>query len=156
MLQTGRTAGEIARREDIPTLAAVADVYDEATAIAWLAIEIDSVDAVQGANSYNDIARMDAARMIFARYSDMNVSELLRFFTQYKLGEFHEKTSHVGGVQRLLLALRLYRINRDDDVRRLEREEVNLAAAREREEWAARAISYDEYAKDKYNTPEGG
>lgn len=149
VLQSGRTSGEIARREDIPTLAAVAQVYDEATALAWLAIEIDAVDATQGASSYNDVARRDAARMIFSRYADLNVSELLRFFTLFKLGEFHEQTSHVGGVQKLLLALRLYRIRRDDDIRRLEREELNLAAAREREEWAAKAISYDEYVKSK-------
>lgn len=152
VLQSGRTSGEIARREDIPTLAAVAQVYDEATAIAWLAIEIDSIDVMQGASAYNDVARKDAARLILSRYADMNVSELLRFFTLYKLGEFHEQTSHVGGVQKLLLALRLYRIRRDDDIRRLEREELNLAAAREREQWAAKAISYDEYIKSKNDT----
>ena len=151
IIQSGRTSGEVARNDNIPTLAAAAQVYDEATVIAWLSIEIDAVDATQGANAYNDIARKDAARLIFSRYADMNVSELLRFFTLYKLGEFHEQTSHVGGVQKLLLALRLYRIRRDDDIRRLEREEVNLAAARQREEWAAKAISYDEYLESKKN-----
>lgn len=149
ILRSGRTSGTVARNTNIPTLAAVAQVYDEATALAWLAIEIDAVDATQGASSYNDVARRDAARLIFSRYADMNVSELLRFFTLYKLGEFHEQTCHVGGIQRLLLALRLYRIRRDDDIRRLEREELNLAAAREREEWAAKAISYDEYVRTK-------
>ena len=149
ILQSGRTSGEVARNENIPTLAAAAQVYDEATVLAWLSIEIDAVDATQGASSYNEIARRDAARLIFSRYTDMNVAELLRFFTLFKLGEFHEQTCHVGGIQRLLLALRLYRIRRDDDIRRLEREELTLAAAREREEWAAKAISYDEYLKTK-------
>ena len=149
IVRDGGTSGEVARNEKVPTLAAVAHVYDEATAVAWLMVEIDSVDATQGMSSYNEVARRDAAQMIFAKYADMNVSELLRFFTLFKLGEFHEQTSHVGGVQRLLLALRLYRIRRDDDIRRLEREEVNLAAAREREQWAAKAISYDEYVRTK-------
>ena len=149
VVASGQSCGEIARRNDVPTLAAVADVYDEATAIAWLCIEIDSIDITQGAAAYSETARKDAAHLIFAKYADMNVAEFLLFFTRYKLGEFYERVQHTGGVQRLMLALRLYRIQRDDDVRRLEREEVNLKEARERAEWDKKAISYEEYLRQK-------
>lgn len=139
----------MARRTDVPTLANVAEVYDRATALAWLMVEVDTVDLAAGQKAFNDDARKDAAQLIFAKYADMNVAEFLLFFARYKLGEYHERTQHVGGVQRLLLALRLYRIQRDDDVRRLEREEVNLRAAHERAEWDKKAISYEEYLRQK-------
>lgn len=143
------TSGQLRMREDIPTLEAVAHVYDAATAIAWLLIEIDSVDITGGVRALDETSRKDAARLIFAKYSDMNVAELLLFFNRYKLGEYHERVQHVGGVQRLLLALRYYCVQREEDVRRLEREEINLAAARQREERRKKAISYDEYKRQK-------
>lgn len=145
----GQTCGEMALRDDVPTLAAVASVYDEATAVAWLMIQIDSVDVAQGARAFDDLQRKDSARLMLAKYADMNVGEFLLFFGRYKLGEFHEQTEHVGGLQKLMLALRLYRIQRDADIRRIEREEHNLAAAREREEWARKAISYEQYLIEK-------
>ena len=149
VMMLGQTCGEMALRDDVPTLAAVASVYDEATAVAWLMIQIDSVDVAQGARAFDDLQRKDSARLMLAKYADMNVGEFLLFFGRYKLGEFHEQTEHVGGLQKLMLALRLYRIQRDADIRRIEREEHNLAAAREREEWARKAISYEQYLIEK-------
>lgn len=94
--------------EDAPTLLDVVVVYGEATAIAWLNIELDSVDCIQGAQAFGDGARRDAAQLILARYKNVAVPALLVFFANYKLGEYFDATKGVGGVQKVLVALRLF------------------------------------------------
>ena len=149
VIRRGLTSGELALDGRIPTLAQVAEVYGEATATAWLKVQLDSIDAVQGANAFGETARQDAVKLIYARYKDVNVANLLQFFARYRLNEYYEQVAHIGGIQKLLTALRLYIITRDDDARRIARNRDIERAWQQRQEWERKAISYDEYVKTK-------
>ena len=145
MMRRGMTAGELAVNEAIPTLGHVAEQYGDATAVAWLRIQLDAVDVVLGANAFGELARHSAAQLILAKYRDVNVGNLLQFFTRFRCGEYNEAVEHIGGVQKIMTALRLYMITRDDDARRVVRERETERAYREREAWREKAISYEEY-----------
>lgn len=149
MLKRALTAGELATNPEIPTLAHVAEVYGDATAVVWLRNQLDAVDVVLGANAFGELARHCAAQLIFAKYRDVNVGNLLQFFTRFRCGEYNEAVEYIGGVQKIMTALRLYMITRDDDARRVMRERETERAWREREAWREKAISYEEYLAGK-------
>ena len=149
VIRIGKTSGELALDERIPTLAHVAEIYGEATATAWLKIQLDSIDAVLGVNAFGFMAREEAVKLIMTGYKDVNVGNLLQFFVRYKMGEYNEAVAHFGGVQKLMSALRLYLRTRDDDARRVARERDTERAWQTRLEWERKAISYEEYLKTK-------
>jgi hypothetical protein len=149
IVASGVTAGQLATNPYIPTLAQAAEIYGESTALLWLKIQIDNIDSTQGARYWDEMVVRDMARLVLAQYKDVNISNMLQFFARYKLGEYHDRVSHIGGAQRLLAALRLYTEALVDDVKRVQREEFYAAQAQQREEWAARAITYEEYAARK-------
>jgi hypothetical protein len=151
LVRRGYTCGQLALNESIPTLAHVSEVYGNATAVAWLKVQLDAVDRVLGAKAFGELERFDAARLIAAKYRDMNVANLLQFFTRYKLGEYVEDVAHVGGIQKLMTALRLYSITCNDDVRRVAREREDSRNYEQRLEWEKNAISYDEWVISKDN-----
>lgn len=145
VVRLGTTSGELALNGRIPTLANVAEVYGAATVKVWLTVQLDSVDAVLGANAFGELAREEAVKLIMTGYKDVDVGNLLQFFARYKMGEYNEAVAHYGGVQKLMSALRLYLRTRDDDARRVARERDNEQAWRERQEREKRVISYEEY-----------
>lgn len=149
IVASGVTAGQLAINPYIPTLAQVAEIYGESTALLWVKVQIDNIDSTQGARYWDEMVVRDMARLILAQYKDVNISNMLQFFARYKLGEYHERVSHIGGAQRLLAALRLYNDSMIDDVKRVQREEFYAQQAKQREEWAAKAITYEEYASRK-------
>lgn len=149
LVSNGYSSGQVAMLPDVPLLADVAAVYGNATAIAWLMIQIDAVDAVQGASAYSDTARRDAASLIYAKYSSLSLADLLLFFVRFRMGEFVEQTARVGGIQRLMTALRFYVMLRNNDMHRLEREAYYMQMDAQREEWKRKAITYEEYLASK-------
>ncbi len=149
IVASGVTAGQLAINPYIPTLAQVAEIYGESTALLWVKIQIDNIDSTQGTRYWDKIVVRDMAQLIYAQYKGVNISNMLQFFARYKLGEYHERVSHIGGAQRLLAALRLYNDSMIDDVKRVQREEFYAQQAKQREEWAAKAITYEEYAARK-------
>ena len=149
VVKLGATSGKLALNERIPTLSHVAEVYGLATVKVWLTVQLDSVDAVLGANAFGELAREEAVKLIMTGYKDVNVGNLLQFFARYRVGDYNEAVAHYGGVQKLMTALRLYIKTRDDDARRIARERDTEKAWRERQEWAKRAINYEEYQRTK-------
>lgn len=145
----GLSCGSLALNANIPTLAHVEEVYGRATVVAWLMVQIDAADALNNAKGYGDAARSDAAKMIYAKYKEVNVANMLQFFARFKMGEFSEQTARSSGVEKLLLALKCYNMQREDDVRRLQRQAEIDAAYLQRLEWERKAITYDEYVRGK-------
>lgn len=143
------TAGELAMNERIPTLAQVGEIYGRATAITWLDIQLESVDRALGASAFGKALCDDAAKLIYARYKDVNVGNMLQFFARYRLGEYNERVQYIGGIEKLMTALRLYLVTRDDDARRIARNRDIERAWQQRQEWERKAISYEEYLKTK-------
>lgn len=145
----GITAGQLALNGAAPTLAHVSGAYGEATALLWLKVQLQSVDAVLGANVFSEQAVQDGARLILAKCRDVTVVNILQFFTRYKMGEYVEKVERVGGMQKILTALKYYLITMGDDARRIEREVCERAAYEQRLEWERKACSYEEYLRTK-------
>lgn len=150
----GITAGQLALNSAAPTLGHVAEIYGEGTAIVWLKVQLQSVDVVLGANSFSEQALMDGARLLLAKNRDVTVVNLLQFFTRYKAGEYVEKVERVGGMQKILTALRYYTVTMNDDARRVERERREREAYEQRLEWEKKACSYDDYKKQRENAEE--
>lgn len=114
--------------ETAPTLHDVAKVHGDETAIAWLNIQLRSVDNVRGATAFGEEAMHEAMQLIFAKYHSAPVVLLLEFFAMYKMGEFEKDTERVGGIQKLMVALGIYMRRAQDEANKLiyEREiEVN-------------------------------
>ena len=135
LIKAGYTPGRLAIKDNCPTLAHVAAVYGEAAAIAWLNIQLDSVDNVQGNAAFGESARRDAAHLIYARYKNIAVVSLLLFFTQYKLGEFVAETKGIGGVQKVIVALKYYIVKAEAEANKLIHEEEIEKAFQERLKW---------------------
>lgn len=140
-------SGTLAMNCSIPTLSHVSDQYGVAAAIAWLKIELNSLDEIFNI-FVSDDARNSVARLIFARYKHLNLAVLLLFFGRWKLG-FYNNVPCRDGVQKLLAALQQYDKSVSDDVARIEREQYFEQMNAERDEWRRKAISYEEYLKTK-------
>ena len=119
LVNQGYTPGALMCRSDLPTLEHVGAVYGDAAAVAWLMVQIDSIDVLQGNATFSDTQRRDTAQLIFVKYKKLPVCCLLIFFTQYKLGEFTEEIKHVGGIEKLLVALRLFSIRANDEMNKI-------------------------------------
>lgn len=144
LLRRGTTCGEWALREDIPTLAHVAEVYGRDLATAWLKILLSDVENVLGTTAYPETAVEETARNIYANYADWNVANVLQFFGRYKSGEWAERMQHLPGLMRIMAALKVYAKTREEDMRRVLREREEAEGYRQREEWAKRAVSHEE------------
>lgn len=145
IIASGVTSGELALNPNIPTLADIASVYGTSTAVLWVKIQIDNIDNVGGARAISREVIEAVSRLIFAKYKNLNTSNLLQFFARYKIGDYNDATAYVGGAEKILVALRLYNLSLEDDVRRIMRDEYYAQQAVERERWQAAAITYDQY-----------
>ena len=121
--------------DNAPTLHDAAKVYGDEVAIAWLSVQLTSVDNVRGAMAFGDEALREARQLIFAKYHSVPVVLLLEFFSLYKMGEFEKETERVGGIQKLMVALGIY-------IRRAQDEANKLIYERELEEDYKRRMSY--------------
>lgn len=151
LLSKNLTSGKVAQLERIPTLSEVITHYGHDIAGKWVEVQLLSLDTIQGTTAYTPEARQEATSLILSAYGDMSIADLLNFFTRYKIGEYTQVTQYYGGLQRILIALRHYRVMRDNDLIRLEREAECERDKREREEHAKRCITYSEYLRDKQN-----
>lgn len=149
IIAKGYSSGQVALLPDIPSLSDVANKFGDETATKWLTILIDDVDNTTGTKMFPNEVRNEMASLLLAAYGNMNIGEILLFFARFKLGDFNHITSYVGGMQKITVALQHYRAMRNDDIIRIRREEENQLREQQRAQWAARAITYDEYLKTK-------
>jgi hypothetical protein len=149
LLNKGYRSGEIALMPQMPRLCDIETKYGSALAHKWLEIQLLSLDTIQGSTSFSPEAKIETSQLILSAYGDFNLAELLNFFARYKLGEFTQVTQYYGGLQKILIALRHYRMMRNEDLARLEREEEKQKRDKEREEHDSRCITYDEYLKTR-------
>ena len=113
----------------------MAKVHGDDTALAWLSVQLRSVDSVRGVMAFGDEALHEAKQLIFAKYHSVAVVLLLEFFALYKMGEFEKETERVGGIQKVMVALGIY-------MRRAQDEANKLIYERELEEDYRRRMSY--------------
>ena len=105
--------------DNAPTLADVAKIYGEATALAWLNAQLYSVDTVQGSAAFGDEALRECRQLIFAQYKRVAVIVLSLFFAQYKAGMFAKDVERIGGIQKVMVAMGIYMRRANDEVNRL-------------------------------------
>lgn len=113
------TAGRLLLNDKAPTLADVAQVYGEATALAWLNAQLYSVDTVQGSSAFGDEALRECRQLIFAKYKRVAVVVLSLFFAEYKAGTFAKEVERIGGIQKVMVALSVYMRRANDEVNKL-------------------------------------
>ena len=117
------SAGRLVLVENAPTLADVAKVYGEATALAWLNTQLLSVDSVLGTMAFGEEALREARQLIYAKYRRVQVVALALFFAQYKAGDYAKAVEKIGGIQKVMVALSMYMQRAQDEANKLIYEE---------------------------------
>lgn len=148
IIERGYSCGSLAMNNAIPTLAHVVKQYGVAAAIVWVKIELDKIDEINDRVTSDEV-RFSVARLIISRYKHLNLAVLLLFFGRYKLGMYADDLQFHPGTQRVLIALQQYEKDVHDDVLRFERTQYYERMNAERDEWRRKAISYEEYIKER-------
>ena len=135
IIKAGYTPGRLAVMDNCPTLENAAAIYGEDTAIAWLNVQLSTVDLSQGSSGFGDMMLRDIANRIYAIYKRMAVASLLLFFTLYRSSEYTEAVKHVGGSFKIFEALKIYAKRANDEANKLIHEEEIEKAFQERLKW---------------------
>ena len=151
-VERGYTCGQLALRDDVPTLADVREKFGSETVSSWLSLMIFKSEETGALCLSTDARtstelRRETAQMIWVHCKDLNLAEIAMFFQRFATGYYEEACRENHGAMKLYVALRAFSAARTADVRRLERELETrdyLAAVSERNE---RACSYEEYKK---------
>ena len=119
LMKSRWSAGRLVLAENAPTLADVAKVYGEATALAWLNAQLLSVDSVLGTLAFGEEALREARQLIYAKYRRVQVVALALFFAQYKAGDYAKEVEKIGGIQKVMVALGSYMRRANEEANRL-------------------------------------
>ena len=152
LVERGCTCGQLALRDDIPTLADVRESFGAETVSSYLTLliykseEMGALCLSTDAKNATELRR-ETAQMLWAHCKELNLAEIALFFQRFSTGYYEEACRENHGAMKLYVALRAFAAARTADVRRLERERETrdyLAAISERNK---KAISYEEYKK---------
>ena len=138
IIKAGYTPGRLAVMDNCPTLENVSAIYGEDTAIAWLNVQLSTVDLSQGSAGFGDMMLRDIANRIYAIHKRMAVASLLLFFTLYRSSEYTDAVKHVGGSFKIFEALKLYNKRANDEANRIIHEQEIEKAYQERLSWGKR------------------
>lgn len=132
-------------RHPAPTLAAVSSAYQPETAIAWLVAQLHSLAEYAGVkDKFTQSQLQEQASLILSEYYFLRLSEFMDFFRLFKLGKFGK---FYGNADPLVVteALRKFLDHRAKVIDRLIAQRKEEEAAREREERAREAITFEQY-----------
>jgi hypothetical protein len=130
---------------DYPTLATIRMVYGDDMAVAWLKVMFDNLNDFAGTrekmtlNQINDVAVFFLSDCYF-----LNISEVAFFFLKFKQGCFGEFYGAVDPL-RIMTAKKQFLSERAAELRRHEENLQNKEKAKQREQWAKTAVTYEQW-----------
>jgi hypothetical protein len=153
LIERGDTIGQLALRNDIPTVADVVAQLGKNTAVDWAVLQIYKLEEAGTITLSTDAQdanrlRRETAAMIVALYGDWNLGELSLFFARFLVGEFTTITRDVFGAMKIYVALKAFSNTRVADVRRIERERATREYLDNWDAMNRRACSYEDYRKE--------
>lgn len=131
-----------------PTIAAIEAAYGRRAAILWITTQLDAINEATTADPLDETATGSLASLLLVQQRGMNLAEFALFTARFAAGEWGK---FYGAADPMAIARAAADWSRQitrwrhglDDLRRTE------ALLARREEWAAEAITYEEYLRRK-------
>lgn len=132
-----------------PPISRLALAYSEEGLINWLKIQFDNLNDFVGVKEKMSIAQINEAAALF--YYDcnfLNIAEVALFFVKFKLGSFGEFYGAVDPLK-IMTAKNQFLSERLTSLNAHDRKKASEELEKQREEWASKAITYEEYLLTK-------
>ena len=140
--------------EETPTLGEMVSAYGEMVAVAFLKAQFIKINDFAGSKQkISDGQLEDLSLQIVAEYPYLNLLEIIVFCGRLRSGMYGEFYGSVDPM-RILYGLGLFCKDREKDISRYEIAREKEEQEKQRDEWAKRSISWDEWQKIKAENSE--
>jgi hypothetical protein len=128
-----------------PTLTSVAKAYTIQAAINWLKIQFDNLgDFVGAREKMSDFQLEELSTLFYYECFYLNISEVALFIIKLKLGHYGEFYGTVDPL-RIMNAKNHFLSERQRELQRYDEKQQRELQEKKREQWSARAVSYETY-----------
>lgn len=156
LAKSNLTLADIAKNDNIPSLANIRSVYGEDSAVRWLKVQFDSLnDYSEQGKGITDSQLNELCNLVLGEYYWMNLAEICNFISRFKLGKYGQFYGAIGPMK-ITSSLLEYLKERRIDIERYEREQYRLQRQKEIEDRSNNRISYAEYLEREKKLVESG
>ena len=133
LYRSGCSEGELALREDIPTIAELERTYSEFTVQKWIVNQLEVINNFTGVGHIMTSEQIaETANIIGARYWNWNIGEIALFVSRFCNGEYGELYGTVDPL-RITSSLRKYAAQRMESLNAVKREQERIEREKENE-----------------------
>lgn len=156
LAKSNLTLADIAKNDNIPSLANIRSVYGEDSAVRWLKVQFDSLnDYAEQGKGITDSQLNELCNLVLGEYYWMNLAEICNFIARFKIGKYGQFYGSIGPMK-ITCSLLEYIKERRIDIERYERNQYRMLRQKEIEERGNNGISYEEYLERESKLVEKG
>lgn len=156
LAKSNLTLADIAKNDNIPSLANIRSVYGEDSAVRWLKVQFDSLnDYAEQGKGITDSQLNELCDLVLGEYYWMNLSEICNFIARFKIGKYGQFYGSIGPMK-ITCSLLEYIKERRIDIERYERNQCRIQRQKEIEERGNNRMSYEEYLERERKLVERG
>lgn len=156
LAKSNLTLADIAKNDNIPSLANIRSVYGEDSAVRWLKVQFDSLnDYAEQGKGITDSQLNELCNLVIGEYYWMNLAEICNFIARFKIGKYGQFYGSIGPMK-ITCSLLEYIKERRIDIERYERNQYRMLRQKEIEERGNNGISYEEYLERESKLVERG
>lgn len=156
LAKSNLTLADIAKNDNIPSLANIRSVYGEDSAVRWLKVQFDSLnDYAEQGKGITDSQLNELCNLVLGEYYWMNLAEICNFIARFKIGKYGQFYGSIGPMK-ITCSLLEYIKERRIDIERYERNQYRMLRQKEIEERGNNGISYEEYLERESKLVERG
>lgn len=156
LAKSNLTLADIAKNDNIPSLANIRSVYGEDSAVRWLKVQFDSLnDYAEQGKGITDSQLNELCNIVLGEYYWMNLAEICNFIARFKIGKYGQFYGSIGPMK-ITCSLLEYIKERRIDIERYERNQYRMLRQKEIEERGNNGISYEEYLERESKLVERG
>lgn len=156
LAKSNLTLADIAKNDNIPSLANIRSVYGEDSAVRWLKVQFDSLnDYAEQGKGITDSQLNELCNLVLGECYWMNLAEICNFIARFKIGKYGQFYGSIGPMK-ITCSLLEYIKERRIDIERYERNQYRMLRQKEIEERGNNGISYEEYLERESKLVEKG
>lgn len=156
LAKSNLTLADIAKNDNIPSLANIRSVYGEDSAVRWLKVQFDSLnDYAEQGKGITDSQLNELCNLVLGEYYWMNLAEICNFIVRFKIGKYGQFYGSIGPMK-ITCSLLEYIKERRIDIERYERNQYRMLRQKEIAERGNNGISYEEYLERESKLVERG
>lgn len=156
LAKSNLTLADIAKNDNIPSLANIRSVYGEDSAVRWLKVQFDSLnDYAEQGKGITDSQLNELCDLVLGEYYWMNLAEICNFIARFKFGKYGQFYGSIGPMK-ITCSLLEYIKERRIDIERYERNQYRIQRQKEIEERGNNRMSYEEYLERERKLVERG